>query len=112
MENYKQYIEVAKKIEALEAEKEVLREKISAELPETGYKDETITAFWKISKNGTPATGRVAGEKSSAPQRHQFFRMLQAPVQADGQFLQADFAALPEFAVETDENQSPSDALS
>jgi hypothetical protein len=50
METYKQYIEVSKKIEALEAEKDVLREKISAELPEEGYKDETLTAFWKTSK--------------------------------------------------------------
>jgi len=49
MEIYKQYVEVQKKIEALEAEKEVLREKISAELPEDGYKDETITAYWKLS---------------------------------------------------------------
>lgn len=50
METYKQYVEVIKKIEALEAEKEVLRTKISDELPEDGYKDETITAFWKITK--------------------------------------------------------------
>ena len=50
MEIYKQYVEVSKKIEALEAEKEVLREKISKELPEEGYKDETLTAFWKTAK--------------------------------------------------------------
>ena len=50
METYKQYVDVSKKIEALEAEKEVLREKISAELPEEGYKDETLTAFWKLTK--------------------------------------------------------------
>jgi hypothetical protein len=47
---YEQYVKVSKQIETLEAEKEVLRGKISAELPEDGFKDETITAFWKSTK--------------------------------------------------------------
>ena len=53
MTNYEQYVEVQKKIEALEATKESLREKISEGLPEDGYKDETITAFWKQIKKWT-----------------------------------------------------------
>lgn len=51
MELYAQYTEVQKKIDALEAEKDVLREKITAELPEEGYKDESITAFWTVKKS-------------------------------------------------------------
>lgn len=47
---YQDYIEVQKKIDALEAEKEVLREKISAQLPEEGYKDEVINVFWTFKK--------------------------------------------------------------
>ncbi len=50
MTNYEQYVDISKKIETLEAEKEVVREKISAELPEEGFKDESITAFWKTTK--------------------------------------------------------------
>lgn len=46
----------------------------------------------------------MAGEKSSAPERHQFFGVLQAAVQAEGQFLQSDLSALPELAVEPDKD--------
>lgn len=50
MEIYKQYCELQKKIDLLEEEKDVLRAKISDSLPEDGYKDEDITAFWKTTK--------------------------------------------------------------
>ena len=53
MEIYQQYCDIQKKIDLLEAEKEVLRSKISESLPEEGYKDENITAFWKTSKKWT-----------------------------------------------------------
>jgi hypothetical protein len=59
----------------------------------------------EISKNGAhPPTGRVTGAKSSAPQWCQFKGMLQAAVQTAGQFFQSYLSALPEFAVEPDED--------
>lgn len=47
---YDEYVFVQKEIEALEAKKEALREKISAELPEEGIKTERLTAVWKTVK--------------------------------------------------------------
>ena len=50
MELYKQYVELEKQIVELEAKKDLLRADIAKSLPEDGYKDETITAFWKTTK--------------------------------------------------------------
>lgn len=51
MTPYEQYADIQKKIEVLEAEKEVIREKITAELPEEGYKDDILTAYWTLKKS-------------------------------------------------------------
>lgn len=50
MELYKQYADISREIEALEAKRDILREDISKTLPEEGYKDEQVTAFWKTAK--------------------------------------------------------------
>jgi hypothetical protein len=50
MDIYEQYVEVQKQIKTLEVEKEALRVKISAELPEEGVKNGMITAIWRTSK--------------------------------------------------------------
>ncbi len=51
MTNYEQYVAVSKQIDSLETHKELLRKAISDELPEDGYKDEAINAYWTIKKN-------------------------------------------------------------
>src|SRR5436190_23293173 len=43
---------------------------------------QTGVDFGMYQRTEHPPTGRVAGQKSTAPQRHQFFGMLQAAVQA------------------------------
>ncbi len=48
MENYKEYIEVQNQIDFLEEKKDYLRKEIEAQLPEDGYKDETINVYWTI----------------------------------------------------------------
>lgn len=53
MEIYNKYCEVQKKIDLLEEEKELLRKQVSEQLPDDGYKDENITAFWKMGKKYT-----------------------------------------------------------
>lgn len=47
---YEDYAVVQKDIDVLEAKKELLREKISQELPEEGFKSDIITAIWKSTK--------------------------------------------------------------
>jgi hypothetical protein len=53
MEKYKKYIQLQKSIEELEKEKEVLRDEIAKDLPDAGYKDETINVFWTKKKKWT-----------------------------------------------------------
>ena len=48
-----------------------------------------------------PSTGRVAGGKSSAPERDQLLGMLQAAVQVQSQLLQADRSLFPKLAVKS-----------
>ena len=51
MTTYEQYIGVIKQIETLEKMKGELRKDIESNLPEEGYKDETINVFWKTRKS-------------------------------------------------------------
>lgn len=60
METYEQYIAVQKEIDALEAKKEVLRDEISKNLPEDGFKDEKINIFWTV-KNKYTYSPKVKG---------------------------------------------------
>ena len=53
MEKYKQYIELSKELDLLEEKKEVLRKEIEVDLPEEGYKDESINIFWTNKKKWT-----------------------------------------------------------
>ena len=48
---YEQYIQTQLQIDTLEKMKESLRETISKELPDDGFKDEKINAFWTMKKN-------------------------------------------------------------
>lgn len=60
MEQYKQYVELIKEIDLLEAKKEVLRAEIEKDLPEEGFKDETINIFW-TTKNKYTYSPKVKG---------------------------------------------------
>lgn len=53
MELYDEYIILSKEIKTLEEKQKSIREKIEAQLPEEGYKDERITAFWNTRKTWT-----------------------------------------------------------
>lgn len=50
MTNYEQYRQVQKQIDTLEEMKESLRADIEKNLPEEGFKDETINVFWTNKK--------------------------------------------------------------
>jgi len=50
MTKYEEYALLQKDIEVLEAKKNLLREEISAELPDEGFKSDIITAIWRVSK--------------------------------------------------------------
>lgn len=50
MTKYEEYAKLQSEINVLEAKKELLRAEIETILPEDGYKDELITAFWTMKK--------------------------------------------------------------
>lgn len=47
---YEAYCLLQKQIDALEEKKEELRSQMAEQIPEAGHKDDTITAYWKITK--------------------------------------------------------------
>lgn len=46
MTKYEEYAVLQKEIDLLDAKKEILRAEIEAILPEDGFKDESINAYW------------------------------------------------------------------
>lgn len=48
---YEQYADVQKQIEELETIQKALRSQIEKDLPEEGYKDESVTAYWTKRKS-------------------------------------------------------------
>lgn len=48
---YQEYIAIQKQIDELEEKKKEIRVQIESNLPEDGYKDESITVSWTIKKN-------------------------------------------------------------
>ena len=53
MNLYETYIDIQSKIDKLEEDKEQIREAISSQLPEEGYKDEKISVFFTVKKKYT-----------------------------------------------------------
>lgn len=53
MTKYEEYVVLQKKIDELDAKKELLRSEIEAELPEEGFKDESINVYWTNKKKWT-----------------------------------------------------------
>lgn len=53
MTKYEEYALVTKELDVLEAKKELLRKEIEEILPEEGYKDEIVNAFWTAKKKWT-----------------------------------------------------------
>lgn len=50
---YQEYVLLQKQIDELDAKKELLRAEIEAELPEDGFKDDSINVYWTNKKKWT-----------------------------------------------------------
>lgn len=53
MTKYEEYALLTKELDVLETKKELLRAEIEKELPEEGYKDDIINAYWTSKKKWT-----------------------------------------------------------
>lgn len=60
MTKYEEYALLQKELDVLEAKKEILRAEIESMLPDDGYKDDTIIAFWTV-KNKYEYSPKVKG---------------------------------------------------
>lgn len=50
---YEQYIQTQKQLDVLEETKDKLRKEIESQLPEEGFKDDSINVFWTSKKKWT-----------------------------------------------------------
>lgn len=50
MDIYTRYAEITNSIAALEEQQALIRKQIESSLPDEGYKDDKVTAFWSIKK--------------------------------------------------------------